>query len=206
MDPLGTLIDWIAMYGVIGLFAIGVAERFMPLLPSYGVLVAIGIAAANGSWSVTVAVAGTAMGSLAGCLLLYGLAIALGEDRAYGLLKGIGRLAGMSASRLDKVSLSFHTHQRLLTFGSQLVPTVRLISPAIAGLFRFDARIFVMSTMAGILVWNSLFICVGHIAAAVAPSVSASVLAIKVLIVLIVIEATLGLAWRWVYRRTREGA
>ena len=55
LDPLGSLIDWIATYGIFGLFAIGLAERFIPALPSYGVLVAIGIAAVDGAWSIPVA-------------------------------------------------------------------------------------------------------------------------------------------------------
>ena len=86
MDPLGALVEWIAVYGIVGLVAVGLAERFVPVLPSYGVLVAIGIAAAHDAWSVAAAVAGTVAGSLAGCLLLYGLALALGEARTRRLL------------------------------------------------------------------------------------------------------------------------
>jgi membrane protein DedA with SNARE-associated domain len=164
MDPLGAFIDWIAVYGVIGLIVIGVAERFVPVLPSYGILVAIGIAAASGIWSVAAALTATVVGSLVGCLLLYWLALALVEVRAYRLLNWIGRLGGMSALRIDGMVSSFRTHQRLLAFGSQLLPTVRLISPAIAGLFRADAKAFAVATMAGIIVWNALFIGVGHVA------------------------------------------
>jgi membrane protein DedA with SNARE-associated domain len=71
VDPLGSLIDWIATYGVFGLFAIGLAERFIPALPSYGVLVAIGIAAVDGAWSITVAIIVTTTGSICGALALY---------------------------------------------------------------------------------------------------------------------------------------
>lgn len=206
MDPLGTLIAWIAEYGLIGLVAIGVAERFVPVLPSYGLLVAIGIAAAGGTWSVEAAMTATVVGSLVGCLALYWLALALGEVRAYRMLDWIGRLGGMSASRVDGMVSSFHTHQRLFAFGCQLVPTIRLISPVIAGFFRADARAFTIATMAGIVVWNSLFISVGHVAAAIAPMATASVLAINVLLVLIVTEVTLGLAWRWFSRRSARRA
>lgn len=68
MDPLGSLIDWIAVYGVLGLFAIGLAECFVPALPFYGVLVAISIAAVDGAWSVPVAVIATTAGSFSGGL------------------------------------------------------------------------------------------------------------------------------------------
>lgn len=55
MNPLGSLIDWIAAYGVLGLFAIGLAERFVPAPPSYGVPVAIGIAAVDDALSIVAA-------------------------------------------------------------------------------------------------------------------------------------------------------
>ncbi|MBR0641919.1 DedA family protein [Plastoroseomonas hellenica] len=204
MDPLGVLMTCIAAYGIAGLFALGLAERFVPILPSYGVLVAIGIAAADGAWPVASAVAATMGGSVAGCLLLYGLTIALNEDRSHRLLTTVGRLAGMSSKRVDSVLVSFHGHQRLLVFGSQLVPTVRLISPVIAGLFRADMRSFTAATMAGIAVWNMLFIGVGHVAASIAPNANASILAVQVLVLLLATEVILALAWQW-RRRKRSG-
>lgn len=203
MDPLGVLMTCVATYGVVGLFALGLAERFVPILPSYGVLVAIGIAAAEGAWPVTSAVAATMGGSVAGCLLLYGIAAALSEDRSQRLLTAVGRLAGMSSKRVDRTLASFQEHQRLLVFGSQLIPTVRLISPAIAGLFRANMTSFAAATMAGIAVWNMLFIGVGHVAASIAPSANASVLAVQVLIILVATEVILALAWQW-HRRRRS--
>lgn len=200
MDPIGALIEWIAVYGAIGLIAIGVAERFVPVLPSYGVLVAIGIAAANGAWSVITAVTATVIGSLAACVLLYGLTLALGQVRAYRILDWLVGLAGMPASRKDRLISSFQSRQHLLAFGSQLVPTVRLVSPVIAGVFRADPRAFTIATAAGIIIWNALFISAGHVAAAVAPASNASSLAIGVLILLVVAETTFALAWRW-FRR-----
>lgn len=199
MDPLKDVINWIAAYGIFGLVAIGVAERFVPVLPSYGLLVAIGIATAAGDWSVGTAVLGTVAGSLAGSLALYCLAFALGEARSYRFLIGSGRLLGLSSTRVKRAMSAFRLHQLGLAFGSQLVPTVRLISPVIAGLFRADARAFALATLSGIFIWNSLFISVGLVAAVTAPAVNFSALAVIVLVLLIATEAILGLTWRWLH-------
>lgn len=86
MDPLADLVDWIALYGVVGLLSIGLAERFVPALPSHGVLVAIGIAANDDAWSVHTAVASTAIGSFIGALALYLLVRAIGESNSVALL------------------------------------------------------------------------------------------------------------------------
>jgi hypothetical protein len=127
------------------------------------------------------ALTATVIGSLAACVLLYGLTLALGQVRAYRILDWLVGLAGMPASRKDRIISSLQSRQHLLAFGSQLVPTVRLVSPVIAGIFRADPRAFTIATAAGIVIWNALFISAGHVAAAVAPASNASSLAISYL-------------------------
>jgi membrane protein DedA with SNARE-associated domain len=196
VDPLGSLIDWIATYGVFGLFAIGLAERFIPALPSYGVLVAIGIAAVDDAWSVPVAIMVTTTGSFCGGLALYLLVRALGQNRSARLLYRSARLLGLSSARVHKTVASFRARERTLIFVSQLIPTVRLVAPVVAGLIHADFRRFAGGTVLGITLWNGLFIAAGYFAALVAPGMSASTLAIKMLVLLIVTEALLALTWR----------
>ncbi|BDC48311.1 hypothetical protein F183_A06270 [Bryobacterales bacterium F-183] len=196
MDPLGVFIDWVAKYGMAGLICLGVLERFVPILPSYALLVAIGIAAANGDWTMTSAFTGAVVGSLIGCLLLYWLALALGEQRSYRLVTRTGRLAGMAPKRVDSLIESLQNQQRNLAFGAQLVPVVRLMAPLIAGLFRVDARSFLTGTAAGVVVWNGLFLSVGYAAARWSGAANPSTLALQVLIVLVAMETVCALAWR----------
>jgi membrane protein DedA with SNARE-associated domain len=196
MDPLGSLIEWIGTYGLFGLFAIGLAERFIPALPSYGVLVAIGIAAVDEAWSVPVAIIVTSSGSFCGALALYLLVRALGQNKSIPLLYRVGRLLGLSSARTDKILASFRARERSLIFTSQLIPTVRLIAPVLAALICADIRRFASGTVLGITLWNGLFIAVGYFAEMLAPGMTASILAIKMLVLLVVTEALLALAWR----------
>ncbi|MDR6659363.1 membrane protein DedA with SNARE-associated domain [Tardiphaga robiniae] len=202
MDPLGNLIDCIAVYGLYGLFAIGLAERFVPVLPSYGVLVAVGIAVSDSSWSVAVAIAMTTTGSFVGGLTVFLLVRALGQDRSNRLLYRTGSLLALSRGRIDGILSSFRTRERLLIFVSQVVPTVRLIAPLVAGLVQTRMRFFAAGTAAGIALWNGLFISVGYTTGLIAPETNASALALKVLIVLVLIEALLAAALRFANRRT----
>jgi membrane protein DedA with SNARE-associated domain len=196
LDPLGSLIDWIATYGMFGLFAIGLAERFIPALPSYGVLVAIGIAAVEDAWSVPVAIIVTSSGSFCGAITLYLLVRALGQNKSVRLLYRIGRFLGLSSARIDKTLESFRARERTLIFISQLIPTVRLIAPVVAGLIHADFRRFAGGTLLGVTLWNGLFIVAGYFAVLVTPGMSASILAVKMLVLLIATEALLALTWR----------
>lgn len=76
-DLLANLVDWIGSYGVLDLLAIGLVERFVPALPSQGVLVAIGIAVAGETWSLPAAFIVTTFGHICACMTLYMLVRAL---------------------------------------------------------------------------------------------------------------------------------
>ncbi|MEY3660024.1 MAG: hypothetical protein RLZZ169_849 [Pseudomonadota bacterium] len=202
MDPLSTLIEWISLYGLVGLLALGIFERFVPIVPSYGVLVAIGIAADERVWSIWTAVFGSVAGSLFGSLALFWLTLHLSEERVHRMLLWVGRMTGISAPRIERSIVLFREHQRSLSFGMQLVPSIRLISPLIAGMFRADANAFAIATLLGILSWNGLFIAVGYIASNLSVQANASTLALQVVVVLLAVELGLALMWRWYHQRS----
>jgi membrane protein DedA with SNARE-associated domain len=91
---------------------------------------------------------------------------------------------------------SFYRHERALAFGSQLIPSVRLIAPVIAGLLRAQPRNFLVATIFGVTVWNSLLIGVGYAGALMDESANPSAVAVKVVVVLLVAEGVAAAAWR----------
>jgi membrane protein DedA with SNARE-associated domain len=196
MDPLGYLVDWIAIYGILGLFAIGLAERFLPALPSYGVLVAIGIAADDEVWSLHTAVIGTTIGSSIGAFGLYLLARAVGKKRTKAVLYSVGGWVGLSRPRIDWTLSSLRERERALTILSQLIPTVRLISPVAAGLLGTSTLRFVAGVSVGIVLWNGLFIAGGYLAVLAIPGINSSALALKILVLLVSAELLFALGWR----------
>lgn len=196
MDPLGYLVEWIAIYGIFGLFAIGLAERFLPALPSYGILVAIGIAADGEVWSLHTAVIGTTVGSSIGALVLYLLVRAVGKKRTTALLYSVGGWVGLSQPRIDWTLSSLRERERALTILSQLIPTVRLISPVAAGLLGTSTLRFVAGVSIGIVLWNGLFIAGGYLAVLAIPGINSSALALKILVLLVASELLIALAWR----------
>jgi membrane protein DedA with SNARE-associated domain len=70
-DPVGAVMAWIGAYGLVGLFAVALAERFVPVIPSYGLLLAVGIGAEDGAWSLPAAFLSTAAGGMIGCAVCF---------------------------------------------------------------------------------------------------------------------------------------
>jgi membrane protein DedA with SNARE-associated domain len=201
LDPLAALLSWGAACGIGALLMVTLLERLVPILPSYGLLVAIGIAAAQGVWSVPTAFTVSVAGSFVGCLAFYALAGALGEARSAGVVRWTGRLAGLSPSRLDGITRYFRHHQAALAFGAQLVPTVRLVAPAIAGLLRAETKWFAVASACGIALWNGIFIGIGYAAASMSAAANASLLAFSVVVVLLAGETLAVAAWYRLRRR-----
>lgn len=195
MDPLGNLVDWIEIYGIFGLFAIELAERFLPALPSYGVLVAIGVSA-DGIWFLLTAVIATTLGSFMGALGLYFLVRAIGRKKSATLLYAVGRWVGLSHPHIDWTLSSLQAREGLLTILSQLIPTIRLISPIAAGLLGTNTPQFVSGMAVGIVLWNGLFIAAGYLAGLAFPGINSSLLALKILVVLVVAEIVTALVWQ----------
>ncbi|WP_343715601.1 VTT domain-containing protein [Inquilinus sp.] len=198
---------WIAVCSVAGLFGLMLVERLLPILPSYGLLVAVGVAVGEGYWSLPLALAMTVIGGVAGCALFYGLGWGLGEARAGALLRRTAGFFGMGPARVDRCIAWFQDRGALFALVAQLVPTVRLVVPGIAGLLRARPLMFFVATALGIGLWNGLFIGTGYAAAAlVEPASNASSLALTVLVALVLVELMGTMMWRNFSRRRQAVA
>ncbi|TCK28152.1 membrane protein DedA with SNARE-associated domain [Ancylobacter aquaticus] len=188
-DPVSTVMVWISTFGLLGLFTVALTERFVPVMPSYGLLLAVGIAAAEGTWSLPGALLASGAGSLVGCAACFYAVRVLGETRSRRLVFGAGRLFGMSTERTDRWIGTFRRNQTVLAFSLQLLPTVRLFAPAFAALLRGPSGRFLAATAAGIAVWNGVFVTAGYIAAHTIDTANATVLALGVLGGVLAVEA-----------------
>jgi membrane protein DedA with SNARE-associated domain len=198
MDPLGNLIPWIAVSGILALLGVALIERLVPILPSTALLVGLGVAVAEGHWSLYMALWSSTAGSFLGCLSFYGVGLALGEARSLAVLKRTALFLGVSQVQLGRLIVSFRRHEKALAFGSQLIPSVRLIAPGIAGLLRAQPRNFLVATIFGVTLWNSLLIGVGYAVALIDDSSNPSAVAAKVVFVLLLCEGLAAAVWRGV--------
>lgn len=205
MDPLGSLIAWSAEYGLIGVFLIAFSERIVPIFPSYAILVAVGIGSQSGAWSAPAALFSAIAGSYVGGSIYYFCAAAVPAERSTRFLTRFALLFGTSAARVESLISYFRHNQSALSFGAQLVPTVRLVAPAIAGLLQVRLGPFALSSGFGVAIWNTLFFIVGYVCAVFSFAGNISELALIVMAVLMAVESLAFFIWhRW--RRRKAAA
>lgn len=200
IDPVGWIMTWMSQYGLAGLFLVAIAERFVPVMPSYGMLLAIGLGAADGAWPLTGALMATVGGGVIGSAGGFFAVRRLGEARSTRLLLGTGRVFGLPAHRIEHWVFAYRRHQIPLAFGLLLVPTVRLLVPIFAALMGSRPRAFLVATTTGITVWNGLFIGIGYFASHSLAAGNMTLIALATLGALLLAEGVLI----WVVRRFRE--
>lgn len=128
-------------------------------LPSEVILPLAGFTASQGGFTLAGALFWTTLGSVVGALALYGLGHALGRDR---LRTVWGRLPLTNLDDLDRTEAWFDRHGRKAVFFGRMIPIFRSLISIPAGVERMPPVTFTALTLAGSLIWNTIFVLAGY--------------------------------------------
>ncbi|MCC9053728.1 DedA family protein [Microbacterium sp. F2E] len=159
---LTALVDGVVgLMDLIGAPGAGVAialENLFPPLPSEVILPMAGLAAARGSFTLFEALFWTTAGSVVGAFALYGIGAVLGLDRLRALVK---RLPLLHVDDVDRTVAWFGRHGGKAVFFGRMLPIFRSLISIPAGVVRMPLWRFGLLTLAGSLIWNSVFVLSG---------------------------------------------
>ncbi|MDH6179850.1 membrane protein DedA with SNARE-associated domain [Microbacteriaceae bacterium SG_E_30_P1] len=159
---LSMLADWaVSLMDIIGPPGAGIAialENIFPPLPSEVILPLAGLAASRGSFTLAEALIWTTAGSVVGAFLLYTLGALLGADR---LRRAAEWLPLVRGSDVDKSVAWFDKHGGAAVFFGRMLPIFRSLISIPAGITRMNPVKFGLYTLAGSLIWNSIFVLSG---------------------------------------------
>ena len=161
---LTALVDGVVgLMDLIGAPGAGIAialENLFPPLPSEVILPMAGLAAARGSFTLFEALFWTTAGSVVGAFALYGIGAVLGLDRLRALVK---RLPLLHVDDVDRTVAWFGRHGGKAGFFGRMLPIVRRLISIPAGVVRMPLWRFGLLTLAGSLLWNSVFVLAGYL-------------------------------------------
>lgn len=161
---LTVLVDAVvSLMHVIGAPGAGLAialENLFPPLPSEVILPMAGLAASRGSFTLVEALAWTTAGSVVGALLLYGIGAWLGLGR----LRAIAvKVPLIHVEDVDRTVAWFSRHGGKAVFFGRMIPIFRSLISIPAGVTRMPLWRFGLLSLAGSLVWNSVFVLAGFL-------------------------------------------
>lgn len=152
------IVETVGALGYIGIFLMMLLESSFFPFPSEVVMVPAGYLAYKGEMNMTIAIVAGILGSLAGALLNYYLAIKFG--RAF-LIK-YGKYFFVKEETIIKMENFFKEHGHISTFSGRLIPAVRQYISFPAGLARMNLFIFCLFTSLGAGIWVIILAVVGY--------------------------------------------
>jgi membrane protein DedA with SNARE-associated domain len=165
MNPLSQIGTWVTdLIQQMGLFGVGLLvalEKVFPPIPSELILPLTGYLTGQGRMSFAGAIIASTMGSVAGALVLYYIAMWYGEDRVRTFSKRYGHWLQIGDEDLDKADEWFDRRGGAAALFGPLIPVVRSAVSLPAGFRHMAVWKFSLYTAIGSTVWNSLLIGLG---------------------------------------------
>lgn len=161
MSFLESLIDLassiLGRLGVLGLFALSVAELLFAPIPGEVVMALAGFTARRGLMHLMEAVVAGTLGNMTGAVIQY----YIGVSAAKPLILKLGRYFMIKEADLERAEEFFRKRGAVAVFTGRLIPGLRSVISFPAGMARMKAQYFVTATFAGSLPWNALFVYAG---------------------------------------------
>lgn len=166
-DPSTTeltgIADWAVRFmeklGAPGAGVLIALENVFPPLPSEVILPLAGFTASRGDFHLWEALFWTTLGSVVGAMVLYAIGAALGLHRTIAIAE---RIPLIQTSDIDKTVAWFQKHGTKAVFFGRMLPIFRSLISIPAGIERMPIPTFLALTLAGSLIWNSIFVIAGY--------------------------------------------
>jgi membrane protein DedA with SNARE-associated domain len=161
------LSDWvtdvIGRLGYLGVALLVALENLFPPIPSEIVLPFAGFVASDGRASLLGMIAAATIGSVAGALVLYGIAAGVGPERLRTLVERYGKWFRLTTDDLDRAERWFDRRAVVAVLVGRCIPLIRSLVSLPAGFRRMPLPIFLTYTVIGSLIWNTALVGAGYL-------------------------------------------
>ena len=158
-DIANTIVSYIGDMGYWGIFLLMFLESTFFPFPSEIIMIPAGYLAFKGEMNIYIIILVGILGSVAGALLNYYLAMIFGRK----FILKYGRYFFIKEETLDKLESFFSKHGEISTFTGRLIPGIRQLISLPAGLARMNLAKFSFYTAIGAGIWVIVLVAVGYL-------------------------------------------
>ncbi len=156
------IISIMDQFGYFGVFLLIAIENIFPPIPSELVLVFGGFMTTYTALKVWGVIVAATLGSLIGAIVLYYIGKILNKERLKKIVSGkIGKIIRLKPSDIEKADSWFDTKGNKTVFFCRFIPLIRSLISIPAGMSEMPMKKFLLYTIAGSLIWNTVLIIVG---------------------------------------------
>ncbi len=157
-DIVNFIVDTVGALGYAGIFLMMFLESSFFPFPSEVVMIPAGYLAYKGEMNIYIVLIMGILGSLAGALFNYYLAIKLGRK----FLVKYGKYFFVKEDTILKMENFFKEHGHISTFSGRLIPAVRQYISFPAGLAKMNLATFCIYTSLGAGIWVLILTLLGY--------------------------------------------
>ena len=158
------IINIMEQVGYLGVFLLIAIENIFPPIPSEVILVFGGFMTTYTSLNIPIMILASTLGSLLGAIVLYYIGKIFNKERLKRIVNGkIGKVLRLKASDIEKADKWFDTKGNKTVFFCRFIPIVRSLISIPAGMSEMPMQKFLLYTILGSLIWNTVLIIVGSI-------------------------------------------
>ncbi len=158
------IINIMEQVGYLGVFLLIAIENIFPPIPSEVILVFGGFMTTYTSLNIPIMIVAATFGSLLGAIVLYYIGKIFNKERLKRIVNGkIGKVLRLKASDIEKADKWFDTKGNKTVFFCRFIPIVRSLISIPAGMSEMPMQKFLLYTISGSLIWNTVLIIIGSI-------------------------------------------
>lgn len=151
-------------YGYIGVFLLIMIENVFPPIPSEVILLFGGFMTTYTKLNIFGMVVASTLGSLFGAIILYYIGKIFNKDRLKKIISGkLGKILRLKVSDIDNADNWFDNKGNKTVFFCRFIPLVRSLISIPAGMSEMSMFKFLLYTLFGSLIWNTVLIIVGSV-------------------------------------------
>ena len=159
-----SLIGIINAYGYLGIMFLILIENVFPPIPSEVVLLFGGYLTAKAGMNPILVILAATIGAMLGAVILYSLGYILKREKLRSLFSGkFGRVMHLKPEYIDLSYKWFLRYEKKAVLICRCIPVARSLISIPAGISRMKFSSFIVLSIIGTLVWNSLLVSLGNI-------------------------------------------
>lgn len=160
------IIDIINKFGYLGVLLLIAIENIFPPIPSEIILTFGGFMTKmpNSSLSIVGVIIAATLGSLLGAIVLYYIGKILNKERLKKIVSGkIGKILFLKPKDIEKADKWFDEKGNKTVFFCRFVPVIRSLISIPAGMSEMKMSKFLVYTISGSMIWNTVLVVLGSI-------------------------------------------
>ncbi len=160
------IISIINKFGYLGVLLLIAIENIFPPIPSEIILTFGGFMTKmpNSSLTIVGVIIAATVGSLLGAIVLYYIGKILNKERLKKIVSGkIGKILFLKPKDIEKADKWFEEKGNKTVFFCRFIPVIRSLISIPAGMSEMKMNKFLLYTIVGSMIWNTVLVVLGSI-------------------------------------------